>query len=1103
MSSEITPATAPVAPEKESKTMTSFRRLATRAICAVAATVALAGSATAAPAAAAPAFELDVARSPTNFVPGKRAQLRFTVRNLAATPSSGPVTVAIDPLPSGLTATDLGTSAGFWNCDLPTLTCTTTKTFGPGQAPSEGVGGAPFLVNQIRLGLNVDPGATGTKEILATVSGGGANPVSSVSEALVAADQPGFGIVPGTFKAEAYDRDGLPIRQAGRTPFIATVSFDLTQGFRTDLPFYFYPVDNLHTIRTKLPRGLVGNPEATPKCPFSTFLAPLPGFVNNICPVASQVGMIDLGLINFGLVPTGFHVPVYSLDPPRGIAAVFGFQVAGRPILITVRDLDPSDNSVIAYVEDINETLPVLEQDLTLWGNPADPAHDADRMIPGAEAWGTTSEGLPSAFLRMPTECNVGGTNSLQVGSWQNRKLLTVPQISPDPPAQMSGCNQLEFDPEIAVKPTTNVADAPSGLEFDLHVPQNQDPEGLSVAHLRDATVTLPAGMTVNPPSADGLQACSPAQIGLVSAIGNPVAHFNGTSPACPDASKLGMVVARTPILDRPLPGDVYLAEQENNPFGSLIAMYMVIEDPSSDVMVKLAGRVTPDPQTGQLTASFAENPQTPVEDLHLEFFRGPRASLKTPAECGNHTVNGTMVPWSSPEGATVPVSSSFELTQSPGGGACLPSAGSAPNSPAFTAGTVDPTAKAFTPFTLKLTRADGTQQLKAIDTTLPKGLLGKLAGTTYCSDSALSSAAGKSGTDERGSASCPASSRVGSVTVGSGAGSTPLYVGGTAYLAGPYKGAPLSLAFITPAVAGPFDLGTVVVRAKLDVNPESAQIHAVSDELPTILQGIPLNIRSVALKMDRPDFTLNPTRCDPMKVEGSATSIFNQSAGLSSPFQVGECNKLGFRPALKLKLKGGTKRSDFPALTATLTARPGDANIGKTVVALPRSEFLAQSHIRTICTRVQYAADQCPEASIYGKATAWSPLLDQPLSGPVYLRSSSNPLPDMVVALEGQIDVDLVGRIDSFKKGIRTTFDTVPDAPVSKFVLEMQGGKKGLLENSRNLCKTTNKATVEMTGQNGVAYDSTPALQAKCPKQKRAKKKHAKKRGAKTGKKG
>ena len=463
------------------------------------------------------------------------------------------------------------------------------------------------------------------------------------------------------------------------------------------------------------------------------------------------------------------------------------------------------------------------------------------------------------------------------------------------------------------------------------------------------------------------------------------------------------------------------------------------------------------------------------------------------------------MVPWSTPEGADAHPTDSYETTLGAGGGACSASEAAAPNHPSFTAGTAAPQAGAYSPFLLKLSREDGTQRLTGLDTTLPAGLTGRLTGISYCSEAQIAQAKSREapnmGAVEQQSPSCPAASEVGSVTVGAGAGITPLYVSGHAYLAGPYKGAPLSLAIITPAVAGPFDLGAVVVRTALQVNPETARIHAVSDPLPSIIQGVPLDIRSIAVRLDRPSFTLNPTSCDPMAITGSAPTLPGQSAALTSPFQVGGCSALKFAPKIAISLKGGTKRHRFPALKAVLTypSKGAYANIASAQVTLPHSAFLEQGHIGTVCTRVQFAANSCPKASIYGKAKALTPLLDKPLEGPVYLRSSSHELPDLVAALNGQVDVVLAGRVDTGKGGgIRNTFEAVPDAPVSKFTLEMQGGKKGLLVNSENICRKPQKASVSFTAQNGKALALTPTIGNDCGKKaKKKKKKQGHKKGS------
>jgi hypothetical protein len=881
--------------------------------------------------------------------------------------------------------------------------------------------------------------------------------------------------------------DGNPERQAASHPD-ASGAFRVVQQNPSN-PESF-PVEAPHRFTMDLPPGLVGNPNAAGYCPITGMKAGQNGN-SATCPIDAQVGIAYVGRQGPGLFTT--NVPVYNLPAPDGTPALFAFNVYGTVIRLTPT-LRPHDYGITIDSGVISQGLVLPQVEVVLWGVPADPAHDSERFGPlfgGAFSSPPAAPTSPrKAFISTPTSCP--GTPDMQTGridGWKSIGIFDVQSITADPkgvPFTNTGCDLVPFETRIEARPTTNLADAPSGLDVKLTVPQNMEPDDYAAAHLKSASVVLPAGMTVNPSSASGLGACSASQIGLVSPVGQAKAIFNGADANCPNASKLGTVEVNTPLIDHPLKGAIYLAEQNNNPFSSLLALYVSVEDPLTGITIKLAGQPKPDPVTGQLSVDFANNPQLPFEELKVNMFTGPRAALKTPMACGQFTTTTTMVPWTSPYGANDDPTDTFPITKGANGGPCLGSESQAPNKPSFSAGTIDPAAGTYSPFVMKLTRQDGTAPIKAIDATLPKGLLGKLAGISYCPEAGLAAAASKSGKAEQAAPSCPVTSRIGSVTVGAGAGSNPLYVGGNAYLAGPYKGAPLSLAIVTPAVAGPFDLGTVVVRTALKIDPESTQIKAVSDPIPTILQGIPLDIRQIALNMDRPSFTLNPTSCDPMAVNGSATSVFGTSALLSDRFQVGGCGALGFKPKLSLNLKGGTERGQYPALNAMLKARSGDANIAKAVVSLPHSEFLAQEHIRTVCTRVQFAADACPAASIYGKAKAWSPLLDQPLSGPVYLRSSSNPLPDLVADLNGQIRVSLVGRIDSVRGGIRNSFELVPDAPVSKFTLQMQGGKKGLLVNSRNLCKSVNKAQVDFTAQNGKSQELTPVLSNGCKKKSR-----------------
>ena len=909
--------------------------------------------------------------------------------------------------------------------------------------------------------------------------------------ALASAASADFGVKPGSFESTLRDSTDTAETdpQAGAHPSRQQVKFDFNTMKSHEYPNGEYypgsgPYDDtdgqLKTVVTELPPGLIGNPQAVPTCSGRDF-PPAAAIGPSRCPTDSQVGVVVNQLQAFsGQLSGPFQQPLYNLTPPKGVLARLGF-VQSYPLVIDLTVRSGGDYGLTATLRNVSQAVNIFGTSVTIWGVPADTSHDAQRYRPDAFFAGTEN-GEPlhsgadrSPFLSNPTRCGVELPSFLHVASWADPDNF-LPYTSA--PMHFTGCSQVDFNPSIELHPTTTVADAPTGLDFDLHIPQNLDPDGLTTAHLRDAVVKLPEGMTINPPSAEVLDSCSLDQVGM-SAAG--VANSNPV--ACPDASILGKATVITPSLKEPVPGTVYLARQSENPFGSIFAMYLVLDDPDHGLLIKLPGRIDPDPKTGQLTVSFRENPQLPTEDIKMSLFGGPHASLKTPEGCGKQITTASLTPWTAPEAQTAQRQSAFDLTNGPDGGACRGTGAKAPKQVSFVAGNTGSKAKAFSPFTFKVSRPDGSQQIKVIDTTLPKGLIGKLAGISYCNDNALAAAAGKSGRSEQSSPSCPASSRVGGVEVGGGAGATPLYVAGNAYLAGPYKGAPLSLAVITPAVAGPFDLGTVVVRNALFIDPETAQVRAVSDPLPTILKGVPLNLRSVTLTMDRPGFTLNPTNCSPSSVTGSAATIFDQTTPLSSPFQVDECGGLKFRPKLALGLKGGTARGDYPALTAILNARPGDANIAGTSVAMPHSEFLAQNHIRTICTRVQFAADACPAGSIYGSARAITPLLDKPLEGPVYLRSSSNPLPDLVAALHGQIDVDLVGRIDSKNGGIRTTFDAVPDAPVTKFVLSMKGGNKGLLQNSRNLCKSLNRATVLMDAQNGKTADSRPVLTNSCKK--------------------
>jgi hypothetical protein len=1062
--------------------------------------ICLAASASANAAAAptpAPAWDIQSHAAPTNFLPGEESgedayQVFFTNSGAKATDQS-PITIT-DTLPKGIGVQSVelraprgsnseiskGCEAPLTAGEVTTVSCTVTNALLPGDEPARL---EPSNSLYLRINLKVPPSAGGTLVNRVQVSGGGATPVSAESENEASTEDAKAGFE--EFQAELTGPDGLPVSAADSHPYEYTTSFAVNMvtqapGKKVGL---IAAEGNLRELEVALPPGLAGNPQSVERCTAQQFntTSPTSGSLGiNECPTASAVGVITIQQLegNGG----NESVPLYNLVPPRGMPAQLGFRVLEAPIYINTRVRSDGDFGTTAYLENITEAQRATALRTTIWGTPWDPSHDTQRGECADRGEGSCpAEGTPHPFFRLPSSCASPILSRMSIETWAQPKASASAGFEEPAPTE---CDRPPFEPSIEAKPTTNVADAPSGLHFALHLPQaeNEDPNGLGQADLKDAKVVLPPGLLVNPASADGLAACSLAQIGYTGETeGRP--SFTAQPASCPDASKIGTVEIEAPAIDHPLPGSVYLAKQTENPFGSLLAIYIAVYDPISGVVVKLAGKVTPDPATGQLTTTVDSNPQVPFEDFRFDFFQGARAPLRTPALCGTHTTTTAMRPWTSPAfGPDATPSDSFQTTKAPGGGTCPTNAAQLPNAPRFEAGSQSPIAGAYTPFVVNLSRQDGSQELKGLNLTLPAGMAAKFAGVAECSDAAIATAQAKSGRQEQAAASCPASSHLGTVTVGAGAGPAPYYVKGNAYLAGPSQGAPLSMAIITPAVAGPFDLGTVVVRAPLFINPETAQ-GTVKSTFPTILQGIPLDVRSIAVAIDRSQFTLNPTSCEAKAVTGEAISTQGQSVALNNHFQVGGCANLGFKPSLSLKLVGGTKRGDHPSLRATLTYPKGGAysNIAYAQVALPHSEFLDQGHIGTVCTRVQFAAAACPAKSVYGHAKAITPLFDKPLEGPVYLRSSNNQLPDLAVALNGQVNVVLDGKNDSIHGGLRNTFEAVPDAPVTKFTLTLKGAKKGLLQNSTDICKGTHKANVRFIAQNGKISTSQPKLQAKC----------------------
>jgi hypothetical protein len=1071
----------------------------------------------AASAAPAPVWKLSATSQPTNFIAGSsgRAHYILTATNVGAATTGGEITIT-DTLPAGLSPVNpepfsKDPASAKFSCTTlaQTVTC---KGAGPVHS------GYPVWAD-----IPVDVSAPEGSVLINTaeISGGGAALAKATTQTTVSAETPEFGFLGGEegFRVPLIGEEGSPPTKAGSHPYEEIVDLNFPTvgpgGFLTS-------AGHLRDATIELPPGLLANPAATPtRCTEAELVSE----DNPGCPDSSQIGTVTVTTFVLGIQPE--PAPLFNMVPPPGAPAAFGFNALGVGIFphVVASIRTESDYGATGRAKDIlaRGLNPILDVSTELWGDPSAKAHDFVRGECLSEAPPPCkADPQPNAFLSLPADCPEEPLFYRALAdSWEEpspkfeeREDTYESADLQGNPVAVEGCDQLEFKPSVTARPTTGITESPTGIDVGLHQPQDFRLSSLSTAELKDIALTLPKGLEINASQANGLAACDSAQIGTITPVGESPASFSAQPAKCPDASKIGTVEVTSPLLAQydaenkvqhdtegnpipePLHGSVFIAKPFENPFKSLLAIYLTVEDPKTGTFAKLAGEVEADPVSGQLSTYFEENPELPLEDAKVHLFSGPKAPLQTPGACNTFTTTTEMVPWSAPQTPSASPSDSFATTSAPGGGACPATAAGAPNTQAFTAGTENPRAGTFSPLIAKLSRADGTQRMASLETTFPPGLSGKLAGIGVCSETQIAAAQARDkpneGAAELASPSCPASSEVGITNVGAGAGPTPFHIEGHLYLAGPYKGAPLSLVAITPAVAGPFDLGSVVVRIAAYLDPVSGQVRAVSDPFPQILQGIPVDVRSVAVKTGRPNFTLNPTSCEPKSFGGSVTSVLGSVAPLSDAFQVGGCASLKYKPKLTARLFGPIHRGGHPRFRSVFTARPGDANTGRIVFALPSSEFIDQAHFRTICTRVQFAAAQCPAGSVYGHVKATSPLVDYPVEGPIYLRSSSHKLPDVVAVLKGPpsqpVEFDLDGRVDSVNGGIRTTFETVPDLPVTKATVTLQGAKKGLFQNSTNICQGIHRASAKLTAQSGTVITLHPQMQADCPKPKKKK---------------
>jgi hypothetical protein len=903
------------------------------------------------------------------------------------------------------------------------------------------------------------------------------------------------------------EADGSTDVRAGSHPFAMTTTLHLNT--RTDPAFGTIPEEEIKDLGIQLPTGFVGSPRGTPRCSTADFLTAEGGDSktsrSSTCPDNTAVGVTAVTAVGS---TNAYEAPVFNLVPPPGVTAKLGFVVLSEPVTIEVGVNPDSPHNVTINLSGITQSVNFFGAKVEIWGNPGDPAHDAlrgrcvsiyDFATPNFVSRGVCSTNQSEApFLTLPRTCTGPLLTTYTARSWQG-SLVEGSSTShdasvPPNPLGLFGCGKLGFQPTIEAKPTTLAANSPTGLDFSLNVHDEglTNPLGLASSDIGKTEVTLPEGFTVNPSIAAGLNVCTEADLARESA-------FSAAGAGCPNGSKIGTVEVESQLLDESLDGAVYAAAPYENPFDSLIALYVVIKNPISGIIVKQPLKVEPDPLTGRIRTVAEDMPQLPFSHFKLHFREGARSPLASPPGCGTYNAEATLYPWSG--GAPVTTGSAFQIITGPAAGPC-PAGGLPPFKPGLIAGTLNNAAGHYSPFDLRLFRSDSEQEFTHFSIKLPPGVVAKLAGTSFCGDRQIAAAKAREGQPHGGreeleGPSCPATSEIGRTLVGAGVGPSLTYVPGRLYLAGPYHGSAISIVAITSGLAGPFDLGSVVVREALRIDPETAEVFidaTGSDPIPHIIRGIPVHLRDIRVYTDRPEFVLNPTSCKPTStastVLGSGLDFGSEADDnpitVTTRFQAADCAGLGFKPRLSLRLRGGTKRGANPALRAVLRPRAGDANPTRVSVALPHSEFLDQGHIRTVCTRVQFKAgagngSECPEGAVYGHARAWTPLLDQPLEGPIFLRSSEHPLPDLVLALHGLIEVDAVGRIDSVDGGIRNTFDFVPDAPISKVVVNLEGGRKGLLENSTDICRGRHRAQVKMKGHNGKLRDFATKMKARC----------------------
>jgi hypothetical protein len=1021
----------------------------------------------------APGYEVFGRVAPSNLHPGGKGVLFLYMYNIGGTTGQGPTVT--DVLPAGVTAT--GGCPATTVAGRSVVTCTNAPVSAPGS-------GFPALIQiPISVGTEVPNEQETTDRV--SISGGGASRTTVSSFPMrFSAQESGLGF--SNFDAWFANADGTLDTQAGSHPYDLTVAFSLNSVLLSG--FYSIPTGGeLHYVTVNLPPGIVGDPTAVPQCTRVQL-------DERDCPAGSLIGEDTATVAGIDAFP----FEVFNMVPPAGVAAQFAFDWGGIPTLLDAQVRSGGDNGISEHAGVPQRK--VSFNSTTIWGIPAEHNHSGLAPVP---------------FLTLPTSCGGPQEFSAEIhGTWQDESararasFLTHDQE--DVPSGITGCSSLQhFEPKVSIAPDTSFSDTPAGLTATVKVPQGLNPNGLATSGLKETTVVLPEGVVVNPGQATGLVACPVAQENL----GGEGEEFDGP-PSCPAASKVGTDEISTPLLPNRLKGNVYILQ--NNPPD----LELLVAASGEGVNLKLIGTVHLDEKTGRLTTTFKGTPQdpgtpdAPLTEFVLSFSGGAQAALVTPQTCGTYTSNVDFTPWSSPFVEDALDTTSFQITNGPGGSGVGACAGPLPFAPGMTAGATTDQAGGYTDFSMLLQRGDGQQRVSSLSFKTPEGLLGMIAKVPLCLEA------------QANAGTCSAGSQIGHTVVGAGPGPYPLFIPQNGappapiYLTGPYKGAPFGLSIVVPLIAGPFNLGTEVVRARIEVDPHTSQITVVTDPLPTIVKGIPADLRSINAVIDRPEFMFNPTDCNPMSFSGTATSTEGVVAPLSSHFQMGSCQALKFQPNFKVSTNGKTSRSSGASLAAKIVYPTGNlgfnqassqSNINSVKVDLPKQLPSRLTTLQKACPAATFQANpaSCPAASVVGHAKAVTPVLPVPLEGPAYFVShAGEEFPSLIVVLQGYgVTVELVGStfINSKTNITSSTFKQVPDVPIGSFELVLPQGKYSALAANGNLCKTKLKMPTAFIAQNGARLNqSTPITVTGCTKHKtktKPKKKGKKANGRQYGK--